>query len=192
MFENSIAFTVSPSREGQWRLAEFTEQAGFARTAAYRNVHLLAQQRNVLLPFCLIEGTTPLDYIKETVVDIRSSPEIDVAFMPIVLMTDELSEAFISGCINVGFDDIIALPCRTADFAKRVKHQMETQLDYFKTASYFGPDRRRGKVNNNHPDRRGGAGYAFEKFVIRRNRRSGVKILSHEKFEPDDIMAMFA
>lgn len=191
MFENSIAFTVSASREGNWRLAEFTDHAGFARTSTYRNVHLLTQQRGAFLPFCLIEGTTSIDYIKETITDIRSCAEIDVSFMPIVLLTAETNEAFISGCIASGFDDVIALPCQTAEFSQRIKTQMETQLEYFKTDTYFGPDRRRG-AQNNHPNRRGGAGFAFEKLTIRRNRRSGVKIVTHEKFAADDIMAMFA
>lgn len=192
MFENSLAFTVSSSREGHWRLAEFTDQAGFARTTSYRNIHLLTQQRGVFLPFCLIEGTTSIDYIKETITDIRSCAEIDVSFMPIVLLTAETNEAFISSCIASGFDDIIALPCQTAEFTLRIKAQMETQLDYYKTDTYFGPDRRRGNVQTNHPNRRGGAGFAFEKLAIRRHRRSGVKILTHEKFAADDIMAMFA
>lgn len=192
MFENSVAYTVSPSREGHWRLAEFTEHAGFVRTTAYRNVPLLSQGRGALLPFCVVEGATPLEIIKETIKDIRECPEIDICYMPIVLLTDETNESFISGCISSGFDDILMLPCRTADFTLRVKRQMETQLDYFKTETYFGPDRRRGNVQVNHPDRRGGDGFDFEKIIIRRSRRSGVKIISHEKFAADDIMSMFA
>lgn len=187
MFENSIAFTISTSREGHWRLAEFTDWAGFARATPYRNVHLMAQEKNILLPFCLVDGKTDPALIKEAMADIRSSPEIDICFMPIVMLTAETSEAFIASSIASGFDDVIALPCRTADFAQRIKHQMETQLNYFKTETYFGPDRRRGRAATHHPDRRGGAGYSYEKFVIRRNRRSGVKILSHEKFSPDDV-----
>lgn len=192
MFENSIAFTISPTREGHWRLNEFADRAGFSRIAPYKNIHLLAQQRGSLLPFCLIEGANELDYIRETITDIRTSPEVDICFMPVVLLTDETDRNFISGCIGAGFDDIIALPCRMIDFAARVKLQMENQLDYFKTSSYFGPDRRRGKANVNHPDRRGGRGFDYEKYVIRRNRRSGVKILSHQKFSASDIMSMLA
>lgn len=192
MFENSMAFTVSASREGHWRLAEFTEQAGFAKTTQYKNVHLLAQQRGISLPFCLVEATTSIDAIKEAVSDIRSCPEVDIGFMPIVLMTADTTESFISKCIVTGFDDILVLPFRTSEFARRVKLQMEVNLEYFKTETYFGPDRRRGNVQTNHPDRRGGVGFDFEKFTIRRGRRSGVKILSHEKFAADDIMAVFA
>lgn len=191
MFENSIAFTVAPSLEGHWRLAEFTDQSGFARRIQYRNIHLLTQQRGMLLPFCLIEGTTALFEIKEILADIRSCSEVDVSFMPVVLLTSDTSEQFISGCIAAGFDDIIMSPCPTAEFVQRIKNQMDSQLDYFKTETYFGPDRRRGAQPINHPERRNGEGFDFEKFVIRRNRRAGIKIVEHMRHDADDIMSAF-
>lgn len=193
MFENSIAYTIAPSREGHWRLAELTEQSGFVRTAVYKNVHLLSQQRGALLPFGVVEGAMSLDMIKETLNDIRSFPEIDICYMPMVLVTDKTNMDFIGACINAGFDDILALPCRTTAFTRRIKCQMETQLLYYRTETYFGPDRRRGQVKANGMQRRaGGAGHNFEKITIRRSRRSGIKIISHEKFDADDIMSMFA
>lgn len=192
MFENSITFTVSASREGHWRLAEFCQQAGFNKAIAFRNVHVLAQQQGTLLPFCLFDDSMPPKFIKETIVDIRSCAEIDTCFMPIFLLTLNASENFISQCISSGFDDILKLPCRTAEFAHRAKLQFDLPLAYFKTETYFGPDRRRGNAQVTNEQRQGGAGSDFEKYIIRRNRRTGVKIVSHEKFAADDVMSMFA
>lgn len=192
IFKKSVALTVAPSREGHWRLAEYTSHAGFGRTVDYRNVHILSQQRGAFLPFCVIDGDAPVDLMKETIADLRASAEIDVAFMPIILMMRATSEVVVSNCITWGFDDVLAIPCTTVEFSRRIGNQMQRDLDYFRTDTYFGPDRRRSPAAANHPDRRGGEGFAFEKMTIRRHPLHGVKILSHEKFAADDIMARFA
>lgn len=192
MFDNSIACTISASSEGHWRLAEFCEGAGFKRITAYQNIHILSQQAGTLLPFCVIDDTTPVQKIKEAVLDIRSHIEIDVAFMPIMLLSGNTHETFVGQCIGLGFDDILKLPCRAAEFVHRAKKQYGHNYEYFKTDTYFGPDRRRSKATIDGPERRNASGFAFEKYLIRRQPRSGVKIISHEKFAADDIMAAFA
>lgn len=121
----------------------------------------------------------------EVIQEARANQDDNIRFMPIIMLTSNQNERIIRKFLALGCDDIILYPCTSQPLANRLRMQIDQQFDYFQTAKYFGPDRRKKEHDEDHPDRRGGKNSYYRHIEIRRDLRGGVKVLSSQVFEPE-------
>lgn len=121
----------------------------------------------------------------EVIQEARANQDDNIRFMPIIMLTSNQNERIIRKFLMLGCDDIILYPCTSQPLANRLRMQIDQQFDYFQTAKYFGPDRRKKEHDADHPDRRGGKDSYYRHIEIRRDLRGGVKVLSSQVFEPE-------
>jgi hypothetical protein len=108
-----------------------------------------------------------------------------------VYCAEDPSIETIMACINMGFDDIVALPQPAEKLRRRLSRQIGQNVVFFETAGYFGPDRR-NRVATLKPGpavhRTGGP---FRRLEIVRNLLDGVSVLRDEFFgAPPAVAAM--
>ena len=73
---------------------------------------------------------------------IRFSSDLRLRFLPLIYFSPEPSVESIRACIQMGFDDVIALPYLSGDLSIRISRQVGNTHTYYETPTYFGPDRR--------------------------------------------------
>jgi hypothetical protein len=173
------ALVVGPRDGAGAALMELARAVGFSTVQRYQG---LSRAETLL-------GRTPLLYFLCSPVDdvrqlkpmanaIRFSPSLKMRFLPLIYFARDPSLESVKLCIEMGFDDVIALPFEGDDIGDRLARQIGTVQSFYATATYFGPDRRNrigGPMRSTDSERGGGEHRRIE---IRRNIDTGVDILS--------------
>lgn len=178
---NAAAFVVGP-REGPGAvLFDLAQALGFASVLPYRSV-AEAQRHAEHTPVCffLFAEVSDVRRLAAPARAIRFSAGRRVRFSPLIYFSRSPSMETIRACIAMGFDDVITGPFRPARVAPRLMRQLDTELVYYETSTYFGPDRRRrDEERTGQPDRRGGG--HFRRLEIVRHISTGVNVLSDDQ-----------
>lgn len=92
----------------------------------------------------------------ELVQKIRKSPESPNKMVPVIMMTGYSAMLRVSEARDNGATEFLVKPFSANDLARRIAHVINKPRDFIETDSFFGPDRRRRKVEDyNGPFRRG-------------------------------------
>ena len=153
---------------------DLARELGFARVESYRGLtsaERLAETTPLLFFLCATVPDT--EALRPTAKTVRYASNPTVRFAPLVYFTHDPSVATIRPCMQMGFDDVIALPFVAGDLRARLARQLERQLVYCETATYFGPDRRTGARQAQGT----GAGQ-FRRIEIIRRLESGIDVIS--------------
>lgn len=189
VFENCSASVIASESEWQSRLSHVLRQIGFGASYRLTSDRGLTQRHPTHLPFLIIHWQADTSFALNTIREVRSTPDDDVRFMPIIMLAGDSTERTIHQHLTLGCDDIIVYPCTAPPLERRLRLQIDREHDYFQTSTYFGPDRRKDETGTTHPDRRGGKGSHYRHIVIKRDVRGGVKVLSNQTFEPEAELA---
>jgi hypothetical protein len=138
-----------------------------------------AQVIKTPLLFFLCAAVTDMTTLKPMAEAIRFSPARGLRFSPLIYFTHNPSIDDIRRCINMGFDDVVALPQSGARFEDRIQRLVGTVQVYYETPTYFGPDRRNRLVEDVSDPRRGTGGQ-FRRIEIIRNPETGTEVLNGE------------
>ena len=68
--------------------------------------------------------------------------------VPIILMTGFTEHTRIESARDIGTTEILVKPFKAEDLAKRIMHMIDVPRDFIETQQFFGPDRRRRKVDD--------------------------------------------
>jgi len=185
VFEHCSAYVIASEIEWQSRLSYIMRQVGFSECIRLSATRSILPRHPTHLPFFFIHSNANKALAVKTVNEVRANGDDTVRFMPIIMLTDEMSERTIRKFMTLGCDDIILFPCTAPLLAQRLRLQVDKQRDYFQTTTYFGPDRRRSGSDNDHPERRDGKGSTYRHIEIKRDIRGGVKVLSTKTFKPE-------
>ncbi len=129
------------------------------------------------LPYFFFHCLISEDLLLHAISRIRSDERH--RFSPAVLIVGECSENDVLRYISLGFDDIVTLPEAARVLERRFAHQIGTQLSYFETATYFGPDRRRAKRAGSENEQKRPGEFRYVRYLIQRA-ATGVDILRRE------------
>lgn len=92
----------------------------------------------------------------ELVQKIRKSPESPNKMVPVIMMTGYSAMLRVSEARDNGATEFLVKPFSANDLARRIAHVINKPRDFIETDSFFGPDRRRRKVEDySGPFRRG-------------------------------------
>lgn len=109
---------------------------------AFRQAFAPARVNIALL---LVPGTD-VDQLKPYFVFARTHAMANVRAAPIVTVSTTITERMVKSLLNFGADDILVWPMDDGSLASRLRRTITHPLDYFRTPTYFGPDRRRALV----------------------------------------------
>jgi len=187
----AYAYVVGPQDMAWQALFDTANELGLAGVSDYRGLWQVEQQSGET-PVCffLFSAVKDLAQLRPVADAIRFSPSRQVRFSPMVYCAEELSVETTMACINMGFDDIVALPQSKAKLRQRLNRQIGQNLVFYETQGYFGPDRRNRVAQRAQqvPNRLGGP---FRRLEIVRNLLDGVSVLSDDFFSaPPAVAAM--
>jgi hypothetical protein len=173
---NASAFVVGPENAAAASLANMARGLGFSSVATYAGLKPAEKQAaKTPLIFFLCAAVTNVKSLKPMADAIRFSPNLKLRFSPLIYFAQNPSVDSIKACIQMGFDDVIALPHR--DLGERIFRQVGRPQAYYETTTYFGPDRRNGSA-----PRPGDGGDEFRRIEILRSPENGVDVL-HDDFQ---------
>lgn len=162
-------------------LLETALALGFEAALPFTTVAAAKRQASrTPLVFFLFQALADLHDHAATAASIRSASDPAIRFAPLVCFARDPSRETVRTGVNLGFDDIITLPCSRPRLRQRLDRQLDSSCHYYETASYFGPDRRnRLHDGSDHSGR--GSGGPFRRFEIVRSALTGIRIVRHEQ-----------
>lgn len=186
----AYAYVVGPGDAAWQTLFDMAGDLGFAGVSDYRGISQVEQQAGET-PVCyfLFSAVGDLRQLRPVADAIRFSSSRAIRFSPMVYCAEEPSVETIMACINMGFDDILALPQSKPKLRQRLARQIGHNMVFYETEGYFGPDRRNRVASlkpNSVANRIGGP---FRRLEITRNLLDGVSVLRDDFFNTQPAVA---
>jgi hypothetical protein len=178
---NAAAFVVGPREGPGATLYDLAAGVGFAVVQHYRSVAEVERQA-ALTPLCffLFAEVADLRRLDSAAQAIRFSGGRRVRFSPMIYFCRNPSVEIIKRCIAMGFDDVVTAPFSRDRIAQRLMRQVDSEMVYYETSTYFGPDRRRRlEERADEPERRGDG--QFRRLEIVRHLTTGVNVLRDDQ-----------
>lgn len=187
---NAYAYVVGPQDMAWQKLFDVAGEIGFAGVSDYRGISQVEQQAGET-PVCyfLFSAIADLRQLRPVADAIRFSAARSIRFSPMVYCAEEPSVDTIMACINMGFDDIVALPQSSARLRQRLARQIGQHMVFYETAGYFGPDRRNRVAALKPSEVTSRVGGPFRRLEIVRNLLDGVSVLRDEFSSPPPAVA---
>jgi len=106
---------------------------------------------DVIILDWVMEGMSGLDLIRM----IRTNPQAPNPFVPVIMLTGHTSLDHVNQARDAGVNEFIAKPVSVKTMMSRLVAVIEHPRPYVRTASFFGPCRRRRATGEYHgPERR--------------------------------------
>lgn len=174
---NASVFVVGPRDKAGESLMELARSLGFAVVDRYQGLYRAEQQLQAtpLVFFFFCARVADVGGLKPMADAVRLSPRHRLRFAPLIYFGRNLSLPDTRRCIEMGFDDIIALPF-AGGLEERILRQVGKTQVYYETPTYFGPDRRnRMGENRSLGSERGGGEH--RRFEIVRDPDKGIEVV---------------
>ena len=176
----AAAYIVGPQDGAAAELWALARQLRFSSIFAFSGMTHAERQIGVT-PTCffLFAPVGDLGELRTVAEAVRFSPSSRLRFSPLIYFGENPSVDTLTRCIDMGFDDIIALPSSRERLRERLERQIGQPLTYYETSGYFGPDRRRLVTAPRRPaeSRIGGQ---FRRIEIVRDLRNGTSVVRDE------------
>lgn len=85
---------------------------------------------------------------------IRREPDSPNPFLPVIMVSGYSEESRVLAARDAGVNEFVVKPLSAASLISRIQWVIDKPRSYVKTATYFGPDRRRKKQPFRGDDRR--------------------------------------
>lgn len=177
MLEFCRAIIVAPTAFDSQALGEVAEQAGFGDVAG---VFSEAESNGLRYPvtYFLVHHRLADTDCEDIIYAVRQIERRGLRYSPmIVMIADDPSEAA-RKYVQMGFDDVIGLPTSQIELAERLETQLDSDITYFETADYLGPDRRRLDPDSAFYRPSGVA--IHTQLVVRRDPDAGNRVVSRQ------------
>lgn len=186
----AYAYVVGPQDMAWQTLFDTAGDLGFAGISDFRGISQVEQQAGET-PVCyfLFSAVADIEALRPAAHAIRFSKTPGIRFSPMVYCAQDPAIDTIMACINMGFDDIVALPQTTAGLRERLSRQIGQNLVFYETQGYFGPDRRNRVAAPVSPRTANRVGGPFRRLEIVRNLFDGVSVLRDELTLPNAPVA---
>lgn len=178
MLEHCAAHLIGRTGGQIATLQKVAARAGFGQTtAALQHRQASAKTGPAVLNFFLMHFDFGPELTKMVISRVRSSEDREVRFAPIVMFTKDIPFDAYLKFIKMGFDDVIILPEKRDIIISRLSNQAGSDIEYFETADYFGPDRRRMETEPPKGVERSAIPHSHTRHLFRRDPKKGTEIL---------------
>lgn len=172
------AYVVSAGATQDRALTTLAQRVEFGDVrSVFRSEPLPADQR---VTFFLVDYQLSEPSLRSIIASVRSNRHDVVRYAPIVLFLRDGPYQDMLRFIQLGFDDVIALPDKREVLSSRLRAQLRDDIVYFETDTYLGPDRRRMELPSDPIEFRRTGTTPHTKLFIERDSRAGVKVLRRE------------
>lgn len=172
------AYVVSAGATQDRALTSLAQRVEFGDVrSVFRSEPLPADQR---VTFFLVDYQLSEPSLRSIIASVRSNRQDVIRYAPIVLFLRDGPYQDMLRFIQLGFDDVIALPDKREELSSRLRAQLRDDIVYFETDTYLGPDRRRMEVPAEPVEYRRTGTTPHTKLFIERDSRAGVKVLRRE------------
>ncbi|MEO5805841.1 hypothetical protein [Devosia sp.] len=180
----ATAFVVGPVDGPGAAMTDMARGLKFQAVLPYAGVSN-AEQQAVRTPVCffLFAAVADVETLRNVAEAIRFAPSRKIRFSPLIYFSESPSVETIKRCINMGFDDVVTMPFSQRRLADRMARQVGTNLVYYETSGYFGPDRRdrAPQLAAKAQDERVGGKY--RRLEIVRNFLTGINVVRDDLFQ---------
>lgn len=111
---------------------------------------VIAKDPDIILTDWLMD---PVDGLELTRM-IRSSDRVPNPYVPVIMMTGFSSKIRVEEARDTGITEFLVKPFTSEDLYSRIAHIIEKPRQFVATDGFFGPDRRRKKLNDYEGPRR--------------------------------------
>jgi hypothetical protein len=168
---------VGPRDGAGAALLDLARALGFARAQRYQGLARAERQLEVTpLVFFLCAGVDNVASLRPMADAVRLSPSHRLRFSPLIYFARQPALPDIKRCIQMGFDDIIALPYAGGDIGERIMRQVGSTQVYYETPTYFGPDRR-NRLGEDRPSGSDHGGGQHRRIELVRDPVRGIEVL---------------
>lgn len=119
-------------------------KVSFARDGEEAFTHFCRQPVDVILTDWLMKPMSGIDLIKKVRHD-KASPN---KIVPIIIVTGYSARQRVSEARDVGVTEFLVKPFTAEDLSSRLAHVINRPRDFIQNPEFFGPDRRRRKMDN--------------------------------------------
>lgn len=96
----------------------------------------------------LVDLSMPMIDGVEFVQMIRTSDDSPNKFLPIIMVTGHSERSKVEAARDAGVNEFLVKPINAKSLLMRFQSVINTPRPFIKSSEYFGPDRRRGQVDN--------------------------------------------
>jgi CheY-like chemotaxis protein len=189
----AAAYVVGPLDGPGAAVMEMARRLEFSAVLPYAGIMQAEQQANAT-PICffLFAAVPDVGTLRGVAEAIRFCPSRRIRFSPLIYFSESPSIDTITRCINMGFDDVITMPFTRVRVMERINRQIGTNLTYYETAGYFGPDRR-DRVTGPQRAAESRLGGQFRRLEIVRNLMTGINVVRDDLYmqQPSESTAAF-
>ena len=177
---DATAYIVGPQDGPGAGIRDLALELGFEAVLAYQGL-AQAEQQAQKTPVCffLFAAVDDLTTLAPVAEEIRFCPHRRVRVSPLIYFAESPSAQSIRACVHMGFDDIITLPFTRDRLTERLLRQLDTNLTYFETGGYFGPERR-GRLPADAMTAASRRGGHYRRIEIVRSLTNGVTVIRDE------------
>jgi FixJ family two-component response regulator len=86
---------------------------------------------------------------------VRKSPDSRNPYVPVIVVTAYSEYAYVIQARDRGMTDFLAKPLTAKMIYERIRSVIDNARPFVQADSFFGPDRRRRRLERQEPDRRG-------------------------------------
>lgn len=185
MLGQCTANLIARSDKNANDLAQIARSSGFGNITAVLSRTAFAEQKAPrVLNFFMVHFNIPNNVMGSLIRAVRQNSDHEVRFAPIILFSKDLAFEDYLEFIRLGFDDVIMLPEKRDMLTSRLSGQLNHDIEYFQTADYFGPDRRRMEIEPPNGIQRAAVPHSHTRYLFRRDPLLGTRILRHEVHLP--------
>jgi hypothetical protein len=177
---NALAYVVGPRKGPGAAIFDLAQGLGFGAVLPFTSVaEAERQSAEAPLQFFLFAEVADLRTLAGAAQAIRFSTGGRLRFSPLIYFCASPSVETVRECAAMGFDDVITRPFTPARVSRRLARQVGTELVFFETASYFGPERR-GRIEPSPRSDRAAGGGQHRRLEIVRHPVTGVNVISDD------------
>lgn len=181
---NAYAYVVGPQDTAWTTLFDMAGDLGLVGRSSFRGLAQVEDQAaETPICFFLFSAVADVRSLRPLAQEIRRAPADSIRFAPLVYCAAAPSIESTVALINMGFDDIVALPQTVWGLRDRLARQTDRRVDFYQTRSYFGPDRRNRLARLPSPRQPTRSGGPFRRLGIVRDLTAGINVLCDE-FSP--------
>jgi len=187
MLDRCGAFLVART-DGQTRaLEKIAARLGFGTTMPVNSRREFAQSETPHpIDFFLVHHHLNDSLVAAVLRAVRGSEHDRVRFAPIVMFIDDCPFETYLHYVHMGFDDVLALPDKRDLLVQRLEGQLMSPHIYFRTPTYFGPDRRRMDLGDTTDERRGIGKHWHDEIKFVRDPGLGISVVERRSVLESD------
>lgn len=165
LLQECAAVTIASTPEDKLLMQDLGEHMGLSPVVDIARLPEVGER----LAFFLVHNDVPDQAKMRLIAGVRAQAEPRRRYAPVICLVPRGPRHLIVPLVEMGFDEVLFHGDTESQMLDKLSRQLNRQLMYVQTATYFGPDRRRIETVKRNDPRRKYGGSSFRRFLVRRS-----------------------